>query len=66
VVSGQIDLDLPALGLGFLQTQNVWLVCFQKRVKEAFFQDGPNAIDVPRVQLHLSAPNHYRGIADYR
>jgi hypothetical protein len=32
-------------------------VSLQERMKHTFFQDGPNAIDVPRVQLHfLPAP----------
>jgi len=37
VITGQVDLNLSALSLGLLQTQNVRLVFLEKRIESVFF-----------------------------
>src|SRR5262249_38399341 len=52
VVSRQVDLDLAALGLGFLQAEDFRLVRRAEWLEQTFFQYGANTVDVPGVQLH--------------
>src|SRR5581483_4758306 len=52
VIAGQIDLDLPPLGLGLLQTQNVGLVFLQEGLQGSLLHHGAYAVDIPRVHLH--------------
>jgi hypothetical protein len=49
MIIGQLDLDLPAFGLGLLQAQNVWLVSLQKGQEQVLAVNGANAVHVPRV-----------------
>src|SRR5882672_52412 len=48
----QIDLELSALGLGLLQTDDIGPELVEKRLKYPFLDDGANAVDVPGKNLH--------------
>ena len=56
VVAGQVDFDLPAFGLGFLQAQDVRLVLGQEGLEGALPQHGANAVDVPGIDFHAVSP----------
>src|ERR1700684_4289320 len=52
-VIGQLDFNLPPLGLGLLEAQNVGVVSLEKCEKQALLMHGTNAVHVPRKNLHL-------------
>src|ERR1700678_2807746 len=51
-IIGQVDLELPALGLGLLQTDDVGPVFVKKRLEYSLFEHRPNTVDVPGKNLH--------------
>jgi hypothetical protein len=61
VIAGQINLNLTALGLGFLQTQDVRLVCLEKGLKLLLSQDSPDTVHIPGIDLHADCPCSRRG-----
>jgi hypothetical protein len=46
---------LAALGLGFLQAQDIGLVLLYERHEVAFLHNRPNAVYVPGIDLHSNA-----------
>src|SRR5271165_400857 len=52
MVVGQVYLELPALGLGLLQTQDVGPKLLEKRLEHSFFENRANTVDVPGKYLH--------------
>ena len=52
-ISGEVEgeLDLFGAGFGFLEAEDVWVV-FEDEVGEVLFEDGADAVDVPREEFH--------------
>src|SRR6266403_2949407 len=55
-IVGQIDLELPALGLGLLKTDDVGLKLLEKRLEYPLLDHCANAVDVPGENLHRKSP----------
>lgn len=52
LILGEVDFALVLLGLCLLQTQNIGFIFFHKRHKNSFFVYRPQAINIPRNNLH--------------
>jgi hypothetical protein len=49
VIPRKVSLDLVALGFGFLEAQDVWLMFVQKCLDGAFVEDSADTVDVPAI-----------------
>lgn len=56
----QVKLDLPPLGFGFLQAQDVGIVIGDEFLKQPFTQYGPQTIYIPTIEFHTLSILDYR------
>jgi hypothetical protein len=61
VIAGQVDLGLAFLRLGFLQAEDVGFVLRDEFLEGALFDDGADAVDVPRIEFHATIVSKFPG-----